>query len=60
MENQEYLLLNKITRKENLINMLKVVGAAFTFIVSIYASIYFFVYFMIWMDNISDKIVGLL
>lgn len=61
MENTtEYLLISKLTRKENRKNVLKIIGGAFLFVTLAIASMYFFMYFMLWANKISDKIIGIL
>lgn len=60
MENQtEYILIKKITAKENRKNVIKILAQAFAFVGLSFASMYMFLYFILWADEISDKIVGL-
>ena len=60
MENQEYLLLNELTRKENRKNLIKIMLGGAAFAGFAIASMYFFMYFMLWANEISDKIVGII
>lgn len=61
MENSiEYLLISKLTKKENRKNVLRIIGGAFLFVILAIASMYFFLYFMLWANEISDKIIGIL
>jgi len=60
MENQEYLLLNELTRKENRKNLFKIILGGAAFAAFGIASMYFFLYFMLWANEISDKIVGII
>jgi len=60
MENEtEYILIKKITDKENRKNVIKILAQAFAFVGLAFASMYMFLYFILWADEISDKIVGL-
>jgi hypothetical protein len=60
MENQtEYILIKKITAKENRRNVIKILAQAAAFVGLSFASMYMFLYFILWADEISDKIVGL-
>ena len=60
MENQtEYILIKKLTKKQNRKNVLKVIGQAAAFVGLAFASMYMFLYFMLWANDISDKIIGL-
>jgi hypothetical protein len=60
MENEtEYILIKKITDKENRRNVIKIIAQAFAFVGLAFASMYMFLYFILWADEISDKIVGL-
>jgi hypothetical protein len=60
MENQtEYILIKKITDKENRRNIIKILAQAAAFVGLAFASMYMFLYFILWADEISDKIIGL-
>jgi hypothetical protein len=60
MENEtEYILIKKITDKENRRNVIKIIAQAFAFVGLAFASMYMFLYFILWADEISDKIIGL-
>ena len=60
MENEtEYILIKKITDKENRKNVIKILAQAFAFVGLAFASMYMFLYFILWADEISDKIIGL-
>ena len=60
MENQEYLLLNELTRKENRKNLIKIMLGGAAFAGFAIASMYFFMYFMLWANEISDKLIGII
>ena len=60
MENQEYLLLIHLTRKENRKNLIKVILGGAAFVAIVIASMYFFLYFRLWANEISEKIVGII
>lgn len=61
MENQtEYILIKELTKKQNRKNVLKVIGQAAVFVGLAYASMYMFLYFMLWANDISDKIIGII
>ena len=60
MENEtEYILIKKITAKENRKNVIKILAQAAAFVGLAFASMYMFLYFILWADEISDKIIGL-
>lgn len=60
MENEtEYILIKKITDKENRRNVIRIIAQAFAFVGLAFASMYMFLYFILWADEISDKIIGL-
>ena len=60
MENEtEYILIKKITDKENRKNVIKILAQAAAFVGLAFASMYMFLYFILWADEISDKIIGL-
>jgi len=60
MENQtEYILIKKITAKENRRNIIKIITQAAAFVGLSFASMYMFLYFILWANDISDKIIGL-
>lgn len=60
MENQtEYILIKKITDKENRRNIIKILAQAAAFVGLAFASMYMFLYFILWANDISDKIIGL-
>ena len=61
MENQtEYILIKELTKKLNRKNVLKVIGQAAVFVGLAYASMYMFLYFMLWANDVSDKIIGII
>ena len=60
MENEtEYILIKKITDKENRKNVIKILAQAAAFVGLAFASMYMFLYFILWANEISDKIIGL-
>ncbi len=61
MENQtEYILIKELTKKQNRKNILKVIAQAAAFVGLAYASMYMFLYFMLWANDITDKIIGII
>jgi len=60
MEDFTEIMISNLTRKENRKNTLKFVGYVILFGIFGIASMYGFLYFMLWANEITDKILGIL
>jgi len=60
MEDFTEIMISNLTRKENRKNTLKFIGYVILFGVFGIASMYGFLYFMLWANEITDKILGIL
>jgi|DEB0MinimDraft_6_1074348.scaffolds.fasta_scaffold59721_1 hypothetical protein len=60
MEDFTEIMISNLTRKENRKNTLKFIGYVILFGMFGIASMYGFLYFMLWANEITDKILGIL
>lgn len=60
MEDFTEIMISNLTKKENRKNTLKFVGYVLLFSIFGIASMYGFLYFMLWANEITDKILGIL
>tara|TARA_S200002703_G_C3707560_1_gene217354 strand:+ start:143 stop:328 length:186 start_codon:yes stop_codon:yes gene_type:complete len=61
MENStEYILIRKLTAKENRLNTLKFLGGSMVLALFGIAVMYFLLFFFLWADEVTDKIIGLI
>ena len=60
MEDFTEVLISNLTKKENRRNTIKFIGYSLLFGLFGLASMYGFLYFMLWANEITDKILGIL
>lgn len=60
MEDFTEVLISNLTKKENRKNTIKFIGYSLLFGLFGLASMYGFLYFMLWANEITDKILGIL
>ena len=60
MEDFTEVMISNLTKKENRKNTLRFIGYSFLFGMFAMASMYGFLYFMLWANEITDKILGII
>jgi hypothetical protein len=61
MENStEYILIRKLTAKENRKSAIKLIFGSIVLAIFSYAMMYFVLFFFLWADEVTDKIIGLI
>ena len=60
MEDFTLIAIRNLTKKEHRKNTLKFIGYAILFSTFSLASMYGFLYFILWVDEITDKILGII
>ena len=60
MEDFTEVMISNLTRKENRKNTLKFIGYVILFGMFAMASMYGLLYFMLWANEITDKILGII
>jgi hypothetical protein len=60
MENQDYILLKELTKRENNKNLIKAILGGLGLAASGFGFIYLFMWMIIYFNELSDWIVGIL
>lgn len=60
MEDFTEIMISNLTKQQNRKNTLKFIGYAFLFSIFGLASMYGFLYFLLWVNEITDKILGII